>query len=120
MLPLFYFLSVFYHRYFYLSTLFIYFCKYLFYLHFSNSGTILEAALKDGDFMAWSYDLLWKLLIDRKMKRTDLIALAGINSRTLAKMGKNETVSMDALGKICQLLNCEIGDIVEYLPDSKN
>ena len=87
-------------------------------MYFISQRVILDIAVKDGDFMAWSYDLLWKLLIDRKMKRTDLITLAGINSRTLAKMGKNETISMDALGKICQLLNCEIGDIVEYISDS--
>jgi len=87
-------------------------------LRFIPLKDILNIVLKDGDFMSWSYDPLWKLLIDRKLKRTDLITQAGINSRTLAKMGKNETISMDALGKICQLLNCEIGDIVEYIPDS--
>ena len=87
-------------------------------MRFIRLKDILNIVLKDGDFMSWSYDLLWKLLIDRKLKRTDLITQAGINSRTLAKMGKNETISMDALGKICQLLNCEIGDIVEYIPDS--
>lgn len=70
--------------------------------------------------MAWSYTALWKLLIDRNMKRTDLISLAGINSRTLAKMGRNETVSMDALGRVCQLLDCKIEDIVEYVPDCES
>ena len=70
--------------------------------------------------MAWSYTSLWKLLIDRNMKRTDLISLAGINSRTLAKMGRNETVSMDALGRVCQLLDCKIEDIVEYVPDCES
>lgn len=70
--------------------------------------------------MAWSYTSLWKLLIDRNMKRTDLISLAGINSRTLAKMGKSETVSMDALGRVCQLLDCKIEDIVEYVPDCES
>lgn len=69
--------------------------------------------------MAWSYNLLWKLLIDRGMKRTDLVVLAKINSRTLAKMGRNETVSMEGLGRICQLLNCSVGDIVEYIPEQE-
>ena len=76
--------------------------------------------MKAGDFLAWSYTPLWKLLIDRKMKRTDLIVLAGINSRTLAKMGKDEIVSMDSLGRICQLLECNIEDIVEYIPEPKS
>lgn len=67
--------------------------------------------------MAWSYDRLWKLLIDKKMKKTDLLSLADIHPQTLAKMGKGETVSMDALGKICSALNCKIEDIIEYIPD---
>ena len=86
-------------------------------MRFIRLKDILNIVLKDGDYMSWSYDPLWKLLIDRKLKRTDLITQAGINSRTLAKMGKGETVSMDALGKICQLLNCDIGDIVEFTKD---
>ena len=52
--------------------------------------------------MAWNYAPLWKILIDRNMKRTDLLSKAKIYSQTLAKMGKNEAVSMDALGRICQ------------------
>lgn len=67
--------------------------------------------------MPWSYAPLWKLLIDRNMKRTDLLQVAGIYSQTLAKMGKNEAISMDTLEKICAALNCRIGDIVEFVPD---
>lgn len=67
--------------------------------------------------MAWSYNRLWKLLIDKKMKRTDLLSVAKINRKTLANMGKDETISMDALGKICTALNCHIEDIVEFVPD---
>lgn len=67
--------------------------------------------------MAWNYAPLWKLLIDRKMKRTDLLDLAKIYSQTLAKMGKDEPVSMDCLGRICEALDCQVGDIVEYVPD---
>ena len=70
--------------------------------------------------MAWNYAPLWKSLIDRNMKRTDLLTTAKIYSQTLAKMGKNETVSMDALGRICQALNCKIQDIVEFVPDEGN
>lgn len=65
--------------------------------------------------MAWSYDRLWKILIDRKMNRTDLLSRANINSKTLARMGKDEPISMDALGKICATLACQIEDIIEYV-----
>ena len=69
--------------------------------------------------MAWNYAPLWKALIDRNLKRTDLIALAKIYSHTLAKMGKNEAVSMDALGRICESLDCRIEDVVTYVPENK-
>lgn len=69
--------------------------------------------------MAWNYAPLWKLLIDRKMKRTDLLHLAGIYSQTLAKMGRDEAVSMDCLGRLCDALDCQLSDIVEYVPDRK-
>lgn len=60
------------------------------------------------------YDKLWKLLIDRKMKRTDLIKEAKISSNVLAKMGKEETVSLESIGKICSLLGCNVDDILEF------
>lgn len=64
--------------------------------------------------MKVSYDKLWKLLIDRKMKRTDLIKEAKISSNVLAKMGKEETVSLESIGKICSLLGCNVDDILEF------
>ena len=68
--------------------------------------------------MAASYKKLFKLLIDREMKSKDLAAKAGISPATLAKMKKDGvTVSSDVLVKICVALNCEIGDIVEIVPD---
>lgn len=71
--------------------------------------------------MPWSYNRLWKILIDKKLNRTDLLSIAKINTKTLARMGKDETISMDALEKICTALNCRIEDIVEYVPvDSTN
>lgn len=54
--------------------------------------------------MAVSYTKLWKLLLDKKMKRTDLKGMAGISSSTLAKLGKDEYVSLESLDKICQAL----------------
>ena len=67
--------------------------------------------------MPISYDKLWKLLIDKKMNRTDLKDASGISFNGLAKMGKNEFVSMESLLKICIALDCNIGDIVDVMPD---
>lgn len=69
--------------------------------------------------MGWSYNRLWIQLIHKNLKRTDLKTLAGINSSTLAKMGKNEAVTMGALEKICIALNCSLEDIVEFVPTHK-
>lgn len=67
--------------------------------------------------MEISYNKLWKLLIDRGMKKTDLKNATGISSSTISKMGKNEPVSMDSMLKVCKALNCDIGDIVEVKND---
>ena len=66
--------------------------------------------------MPISYNRLWKLLIDRGMTKTDLRNMTGIGTATLAKLSKNERVSMDVLEKICAALGCDIGDICEYVP----
>jgi len=63
--------------------------------------------------MAISYKKLWKLLIDKDMKKKDLQQLAGISSATVTKLGKNENVNTDVLQKICIALNCDIADIME-------
>lgn len=60
------------------------------------------------------YDKLWKLLIDKKMNRTELKNMAGISFNVLAKMGKGEPISMESLYKICKVLKCNIGDIMEF------
>lgn len=67
--------------------------------------------------MAWSYERLWILLLKKKMKRTDLLTVAGINTNALARMGKDLPVTMDNLGKVCHALNCRLEDIVEYVDD---
>ena len=65
--------------------------------------------------MAISYKKLWKLLIDREMKKKDLVALSGISQSSVTKMGKNENVNTDVLVRICRALNCDIGDIAEIV-----
>lgn len=67
--------------------------------------------------MAWSYERLWILLLKKKMKRTDLLTVAGINTNALARMGKDLPVTMDNLGKVCHALDCRLEDIVEYVDD---
>lgn len=65
--------------------------------------------------MKISYNKLWKRLIDGGMKRVELKEKAGISSASLAKLGKNEPVNLEVLYKICNVLNCNIGDIVEFV-----
>lgn len=69
--------------------------------------------------MAISYKKLWKLLIDRDMKKKDLQKLAGISSATMTKLGKNENVNTEVLEKICRALECDISNIMEIIPDNK-
>ena len=70
--------------------------------------------------MAISYNRLWKLLIDNHMKKKDLKDKAELSTATMAKLGKNESVSLDVLVRICKVLNCEIGDVVEIAEDKKD
>jgi len=69
--------------------------------------------------MSVSYKKLWKLLIDRDMKKKDLREAAGISTASMAKLGKNENVTTDVLVKICNALKCDISDIMEILPDEE-
>lgn len=66
--------------------------------------------------MAISYNKLWKLLIDRKVSKADLRRAAGIAPNTMTKLNRNEEVTLETLGKICAILNVNIGDIVDFLP----
>lgn len=63
-----------------------------------------------------SYKRLWKLLIDKDMKKKDLVIVAGISHSSVAKMSRGEPISMDVLLKICSALQCDIGDLVEAVP----
>ena len=63
--------------------------------------------------MSVSYNKLWKLLIDKGMNKTQLKNLANVSSNAIAKMGKNEPVSIETITKICKVIECDIGDIVE-------
>ena len=67
--------------------------------------------------MAISYNGLWKILIDKNLKKTDLIEVVGISTSTVAKMGKGEPVSITVLERICEKLDCDFGDIMNYEKD---
>ncbi|SHI17477.1 helix-turn-helix domain-containing protein [Sporanaerobacter acetigenes] len=64
--------------------------------------------------MVINYNKLWKLLIDKNMKKMDLKEAAHIGTTTLSRLSKNQPVSMDVLMRICKVLKCDIGDIVEF------
>lgn len=67
--------------------------------------------------MEVSYKKLWKVLIDKDMKKKDLQATAGISWASVTKLSKGETVSMEVLMKVCKVLDCNIGDIMDLIPD---
>ena len=70
--------------------------------------------------MSISYNKLWKQLIDKNMTKTDLRIQADIGTSTLAKLGKNEQVSLDVLLRICKVLNCDISEIMEIIKENQD
>lgn len=70
--------------------------------------------------MAFSYNNLWIVLEDKNMTKEDLKKATGMSSATIAKLGKNENISMESLDKICQVLECKVENVVEFIPESKS
>ena len=75
--------------------------------------------IRKGLIMAIRYNKLWKKLIDENMMKVDLRDQAGITTNALAKLGKKEHVSTQVLEKICNVLHCNIQDIMEFVPDEE-
>ena len=69
--------------------------------------------------MAISYKKLWKLLIDRDMMKKDLRAMTGVSTTTMSRLSKDENVSTESESKICSVINCDVGDLMEIVPDKK-
>lgn len=69
--------------------------------------------------MAVSYNKLWKLLIDKGMTKTELRLKSDMATTTLAKLGKNEPISMDVLLRICKVLDCDFSDVMEVIKENK-
>ena len=67
--------------------------------------------------MAASYKKLWKLLIDKDLKKKDLAQIANISNYTVTKLTRGDNVTTDVLGRICEALDCSIEDIMEFIPD---
>lgn len=65
--------------------------------------------------MAFSYNNLWKLLEDKNMTKEDLKKATRMSSATIAKLGKNETINMKSLEKICEVLECDVEDVIEFI-----
>lgn len=78
-----------------------------------TNGT-LALHFTEGNYMTISYNGLWKKLIDKDMCKMELADKLNISSATIAKMGKGERVSIDVLSRICEYLNCDIGDIMSF------
>lgn len=70
--------------------------------------------------MKVGYNKLWKLLIDMNLNKTKLREMAQMSPNTMAKLGKNETISMDIILRICEVLKCDVGDIMETIPDEED
>lgn len=70
--------------------------------------------------MAVSYNKLWKMMIDKKMTKTELTHLAGISTNAMAKLGRDEDVRVNILEKICAALGCGIEEIMDFIPDSSS
>lgn len=69
--------------------------------------------------MTVSYKKLWHMLLDRDMKKKDLQEAAGLSGYAMLKLGRDENVTTEVLGKICEVLNCITDDIMEFIPDKK-
>lgn len=83
-----------------------------------HCSRLLQRSIHTGRTkMALSYKKLWKQLIDHDMNRADLREATGLSPATLAKMSKGDPVGMPILERICRTLQCNIGDLVDYIPD---
>lgn len=70
--------------------------------------------------MAVSYNKLWKMMIDKRISKTELTHLAGISTNAMAKLGRDEDVRVRVLEKLCTTLDCTLDDIVEFVPNSES
>ena len=70
--------------------------------------------------MSISYNKLWKLLVDKKMSKADLRKAADISPKTMTKLRRDEPVNLAILSRVCDVLECDFGDIIQHIPDADN
>lgn len=78
---------------------------------------VLGNRIEKEKIMAISYNRMWKLLVDKKMSKADLRKMAEIAPNTMTKLRRDEAVNLAILGRICQALECDFGDIMEYIKE---
>lgn len=78
-----------------------------------------KVLMMGADVVSVSYNKLWKVLVDRKMSQAELRKLAAIAPNTMTKLRRDEDVSLSVLGRICFVLNLNIGDIMDFIPEEK-
>ena len=91
-------------------------------IHYTHTAVVSVFENRGVTTMEDSYKKLWKILIDKDMKKKDLQVAAGMSWASVTKLSKGETVSMEVLMKVCKALDCNIGDIMDFIPtdgDSK-
>lgn len=92
-------------------------CSHHFFLRYIDFQLILESsfffATQGGSPMAISYKKLWKLLIDKDLKKKDLQRISGVSAASITKLAKNENVNTEIIEKVCLALHCDVGDIME-------
>ena len=80
---------------------------------------LFDKEKKENEYMALSYNRMWKLLVDKKMSKADLRKAADIAPNTMTKLRRDEAVNIAILGRICDVLGCDFGDIMEYIKEPK-
>ena len=88
------------------------------YLKIENYAHGRAVFKQEAEAMAVSYNKLFKLLIDKKMKKKELCELAGVSASTIGKMGRGEPVSIEMVEKICLALGCTADDVLDFIPES--
>lgn len=89
-------------------------------MHFGEVPYEIHLLLKRREkCMALSYNRMWKLLVDKKMSKADLRKAADIAPNTMTKLRRDEAVNLAILGRICETLDCDFGDIIEYVKERK-
>ena len=84
---------------------------------YASKQLLFDKEKKENEYMALSYNRMWKLLVDKKMSKADLRKAADIAPNTMTKLRRDEAVNLAILGRICQALDCDFGDIVEYVSE---